>query len=191
MVFTSCASKYKSINPNKTIFTNELESDGIFFSYKYNILRENGNKKYANKELKKGIHVAALRIINRSSKAIQFGRSVNLYINNTKIGSLDPLLVKKALKQPIAIYGFYLFLIPVPISSVKSSNVTDVSYSGYIIGPGLALSNMLFASKANKQFLEELNQFNLSDKVIYPGDEVYGLIGLVYTGYDPLTIKTD
>jgi hypothetical protein len=188
--FCSCATKFKTIDPKKTNFSNEIFLDGVSLQYRYNILRERGNRRYANREEKKGVHIVAVKILNNSNKEIQIGHSANLHINNSKVGLLDPSFVWKSLKQPTLIYSLYFFLVPVRRPpSVPSGNA--IYQTLYIAGPGLALSNMFVAIKGNKQFLKELKQYNLAGKVIRPGEEESGLVYLVYTGYEPLTIRME
>lgn len=188
--FCSCATQFKTLNPQKTNFSNGIFLEGISLRYKYNILRERGNTKYANKEEKKGVHIVAVKILNNSNKEIQIGHSANFYINNSRVGLLDPSFVWKSLRQPSLIYSLYLFLVPAKRPpTIPKGDVLFQSF--YIAGPGLALSNMFVAIKGNKQFLKELKQYNLAGKIIRPGEEISGMVYLVYTGYEPLTIRLE
>ncbi|MBY0434137.1 MAG: hypothetical protein K2U26_08520 [Cyclobacteriaceae bacterium] len=192
-IFLACASSYRSIDPRKVVYNNSQNVNGLTFSYHYNVLREQGNTKYAKNELKKGMHVVAIKISNRSNRPVQLGKSLSIINNSSgiKILLIDPKEASKTLKQPVAIYLLYCLMTPLPIRGSKGYTRDDVTTLGYIIGPGLAASNMLIASKSNMRFREELLQYNLTEKLIAPGEEVYGLVEMIYTGYEPLRIDLD
>lgn len=56
---------------------------------------------------------------------------------------------------------------------------------GFLIGVG----NTSKASKANKALLSELEQNNILDRTIHPGEAVTGLIGVASTGDTALRIE--
>jgi hypothetical protein len=80
-------------------------------------------------------------------------------------------------------------------SSTINSNGTISSASrlpiGLILGPGIAFGNMAVAGTANQNFLRELNEYNLINKTITPGQTVFGLIGVNDIGYNPVRIVVD
>ena len=86
----SCASSYKSINP-KTInyVAHDLQGD-LSLSYKYDILQEYGNKKYAKKEDKKGVRVVAIRLTNNTDRIINVAQDVAFYSGESQIFPMEP-----------------------------------------------------------------------------------------------------
>ena len=67
-LFTSCASSFHSINPQKMPFNYTENTPDVQFSYVYDVLSMKRNKKYAKKETKLGMRVVAVRITNKSGK---------------------------------------------------------------------------------------------------------------------------
>jgi hypothetical protein len=127
------------------------------------------------------------------------GRDFKLaYKNGTEISLIETEKLFKTIKQSPASYLWYLLLTPVqfsagttttsngPFTETKPANVFPI---GLIIGPGLAGSNMIAASSANKNFKNELMKFDLNGKIIKKGETIYGLIGLNSNSYDSINIK--
>ncbi|MGA8853399.1 MAG: hypothetical protein WB492_04400, partial [Christiangramia sp.] len=59
---------------------------------------------------------------------------------------------------------------------------------GLILGPGLAAYNLIKASSANKKFKNDLENYSLTGKVLNPGEEKFGIIGIRSDSYDALKI---
>ncbi len=192
---TSCASGYKTIQPKIINYLSNNADNGIKMEYKYDLLY----KKYAKKEVKKGIKLVAVKITNESDKEVMFGKDIKLtYENGADVQILENEKVFKTLKQSPASYLFYLLLSPVNFyttTSSSSSNGYQESTSsfpiGLILGPGLAGGNMIAASSANANFKSELLIYNINGVVINPGETKYGLIGIDSNSYDALKIKVE
>jgi hypothetical protein len=180
----SCASSYKPLQPNYSLYSNTTKLEGIDFSYRLGVLREKGNKKYAKREDRKAIRLASVKITNNTPSAFVIGQDVGFYTGNSEFILLDPKTLHKELKQGVPEYLLYLLLTPMQFHSGDDS--TPI---GLVIGPGLALGNMLGAGGANQNFLKELNTFNVINKTVEPGQTVYGIIGVRDNGFNPITIK--
>ncbi len=191
----SCASSYKPIIPISVNYPNTEEKDGIALSYRFDVLRERGNKKYAKKEIKKSIKVVAIRITNNSDSPITVGSNVKIFSGNSEVRLIEPMIVQKELRQIVPAYLLYLLLTPINLTISKSDNngkvETDSYPIGLGIGPGISIINMAVAGGANKGLLEELNQFNQINKTILPGQSSYGLIGIRDVGYSPLRVEVN
>ena len=74
ILFNSCASGYKIINPKNLNFLSKNEDNGVVLEYKYNLLE----KKYAKKETKKGVKLVALKLTNSTGKDLVFGKDIKL-----------------------------------------------------------------------------------------------------------------
>lgn len=180
----SCASSYKVINPNMILYKSNSNYKNVEFSYKYDVLMEKGNKKYAKKESTKGIKVVAVKITNNSNSSFTFGKDLLVYSGDNPLTLLEPEMVHKQLKQRTPLYLLYLLLTPLQIYT------SDESYPiGLILGPGIAGGNMIMAGSANKNFKAELSENLLNNRSIPAGDTVYGLIGIVDSGYNTLTLR--
>ncbi|MEH0154720.1 hypothetical protein V6R21_11315 [Limibacter armeniacum] len=188
-LFSSCASSFKSITPNSFNYSNQSNSDEVLFSYKYDILNERGNKKYFKKEAKKGIKVVAVKIVNNSNETLTVGQNLKLYSGNNEVNILQPSFVHSQLRQHTELHILYLLLTPVKLYTSNSNGDTNTYSIGYGLGPGLTALNMGIAAGANSNFKNELEQYFLNGKSIQPGETVYGIVGLVDSGYNPLSIK--
>jgi len=71
---TSCASGYKMIKPKTINYVSSNENNGVKLEYKYDLL----NKKYTNKEVKKGVKLVAVKLTNNSKQDLMFGGEIKL-----------------------------------------------------------------------------------------------------------------
>ena len=184
VLIASCASSYKPIKPDRLVYRTKDENRNIEFYYRYDVLNERGNKKYAKRESRNMVQVAAVKIINNSDKPAIFGKDLNIYSNGGMVTILEPKKVYKKLKQGVAIYLLYLLLTPMELTTDDSS--TPI---GLAIGPGITIGNMASAASANAKFLDEMESYFLNGRVINPGETVYGIVGILDSGYSPLTLK--
>lgn len=190
---TNCASGYKMIAPKSINYISTNESNDVKLEYKYDLL----DKKYAKKELKKGVKLVAIKITNNSDKDIMFGREAILtYENGVEIYIMENDKVFKTLKQSPASYLWYLLLTPVNFyTTTTTSNGFQENTSstpiGLVLGPGLAGGNMIAAGSANKKFNTELLEYNIQGSIIKKGETRYGLIGIKTHAFDSLKLKVE
>lgn len=186
---TSCASGYKMIEPKSINFVSTHETENVKLEYKYDLL----NKKYAKKELKRGVKLVAIKITNNSDQDIMFGRDAKLtYENGTEIFVMENDKVFKTLKQSPASYLWYLLLTPLNLYTTGSNGEqTSSTPIGLIAGPGLAGGNMIAAGSANKKFKGEMLEYNINGTVIKKGETKYGLIGIKADSFDALKLKVN
>ena len=189
-ILNSCASSYQKINPKTLNYASKNIENNILFEYKYDLLK----KKYKKKETKKGVKLIAIKITNNSENDIVFGQDFNLvYENGNIINIIQTDKIFKQIKQSPASYLWYLLLTPMQFNTSTSSNgQVEKSSStpvGLLIGPGLAGGNMIAASSANKNFKNELLEFDMNGKTIKKGETIYGLVGLTSNNYDSIKIK--
>jgi hypothetical protein len=189
LILSGCASSYKPLRPNATYYPTTNTESGLEFSYKLGVLRENGNKKYAKREDRKAIRLASVKIVNTSDRSYTVGSNLKFYSGNSELILIDPATLHRELKQGVPIYLLYLLMTPIQFYSTNSSGQTTSTPIGVVLGPGLAIGNMVGAGGANQNFLKELNTFNLINKTIKPGETVYGIIGIRDIGYNPINIK--
>lgn len=189
MVFTSCASSYRSIHPQIVNYTNETVTDSVKFSYKYDVLSDSRNKKYAKKEKKYNTKIVAVKLVNNSNSTLDFKTNIHLLAGDKLMTPVTQDTLYDEFKQPVAAYILYLLLTPIHKGSVNLNGPSDIFPFGFILGPGLAGLNMLIAANANKNFKYELEKYNINAQKIPPGETVYGLIGIGVDDYLPLTVK--
>ena len=188
---TNCASSYEMIQPKSINYISTNETNNVKLEYKYDLL----DKKYAKKEVKKGVKLVAIKITNNSDKDLMFGGDVKLtYENGTEIFVMENEKVFKSLKQSPATYLFYLLLTPLQFNVTKTNGnsiETNSTPIGLIIGPGIAGGNMIAAGSANKKFKTEMLEYNINGTLIKKGETQYGLIGIKSDSYDSLKLKIE
>lgn len=188
ILFNSCAGSYKPIQPQNFNYINTSNDNGVMFSYKHDVLRERGNRKYAGKEQVKDVKLIAVRFINKSDSTFVIGRDIYFYNPHGQIYPIPPMAVKQIIKQNVAGYLPYVLLTLVNLR-VASGRTVDVYPIGLILGPAITFGNMLLAGNSNARLTSELKQYDLIGKELHKNDTLYGIIGVLGTGYDPITIK--
>jgi len=191
LFFCSCASTFKSIDPQKIPFSYTENAADIQFSYAYDVLALNGNKKYVKRETKHGMRVVAVRITNNSQQTLQLNKNLKLIVGNNQTMPIEPAIVTKNIKQRT-----WLYLLYTPLT--LTFNATTTNSYGHIesqggttipIGPFIAGGNLIMAHTANKNFRKEISKFNLLDTKIEPGQTVYGLITLHSLTAEPIKFE--
>ena len=192
ILLTSCAANYRQISPSTLNYpANGLES-GVKISTKYDVLRFRGNKKYANKELRKGIKVVAVEITNLTDSILMVGRDLEFYAGQQPLVLIDPNVVASTIKQSTIGYLPYLLLTFVQLNyTVTTPTETNAGTIpiGYALGPGITIGNILTATKANRQLKNELNDYDIMNRNIQKGEKIYGIIGFRSVDYLPISAK--
>ncbi|UII75762.1 hypothetical protein LV716_16090 [Flagellimonas sp. HMM57] len=190
---TNCASGYKMIEPKSINYISSNETDNVKLEYKYDLLE----KKYAKKELKKGVKLVAVKITNNSERDLVFGRDVVLaYENGSEVYIMENEKVFTTIKQSPASYLFYLLLTPVNLYTTETNSngfeeTTSSTPIGLILGPALAGGNMIAAGSANTKFKTEMLDYNINGTVIPKNETKYGLIGIKSNSFDSLKLKIE
>ena len=192
LAISGCAASYHEINPPKLDYHSSASTpdNQLGFEYKYNLL----NQKYAKKEVKFNVKLVAIKITNNTGHDLVFNKDIKIaYTNGVDAILMDNPQVFATLKQQTPYYLLYLLLAPMTFNTNTTSNGVTTSSSsthiGLVIGPGLALGNMLYAGGANEKFDAELTKYSLNNTTIKTGTTVYGLIGVVETGYEGLKLR--
>lgn len=189
-LFNGCAGIYKDINPPVLHYYNSDVSDGIGFSYKYDVLTERGNMRYAKKERRKGVKLVAVKITNNYDTTLNIGRDIIFFSGNDQVTIINPYVVQSLIKQSAVGYLFYLLLTPLQFNTIDQNGRIMESYNvGLVMGPGITLINMFTAGNANARLGRELAKYNVMNRDIQSGETIYGLIGIMDTGFNPLSVK--
>lgn len=189
-LFTGCAAYYRPIYPPALNYTNMDVTEGISFSYKYDVLRERGNKKLSNKELKKGVKLVAVKITNNYDTTLNIGRDIVFFSGQNRLDIVDPYLCRQLLKQSVPGYFLYLLFAPLSLNFIDGTGRVTESYPiGLALGPGLTAINMITAGSANSKLSRELYEYNIMDRDIRAGETIYGIIGVRDYGFNPINVK--
>ncbi len=192
VVFSNCASGYKTINPKSLNYRSNSLDKGVLLEYKYELL----DKKYRKKEIAKGVKLVAIKITNNSDKDLVFGKDVKLvYDDGSGLYIMENERVFSSLKQSPTSYLWYLLLSPLQLIKTESTGGFQTKTSstpiGLVVGPGLAGGNMIAAGSANKKFKQDLLNYNISGKTIKKGETISGLIGIRSDDYNSIKIKVN
>lgn len=193
LLATGCAGGYTAVRPSTvTNYSSVSAADSpVEFSYQYGALGIHGrNKKYRKKERKRGYQTAAVRIKNNTNTELNFSRDLELYFGDRPVAPVPALQAANDMKQGVWIYLVYLLLnVQVGGTTTINPNTGQQTTSGGTFipsGPFIAGGNILGASMANKNMRMEFVQHDLINKVIRPGETVYGIISLRETNVAPL-----
>jgi hypothetical protein len=189
LMLSSCASRYKTINPETVNYGNITQDKNFSLSYKYGVLQN----RYAKKESKKLIRLLAVKMSNNSGRDLVFGKDIKLkYTNNNDLTLVDGNLVYNEVKQGTLIYLLYLLLTPATLKTTTNGIETNSIPIGYALGPGLTLGNMASAGTANGNFRKDLQKYMIeSGSVIKNGETRFGLVALRSDNYDTINVKIE
>lgn len=177
-LLASCASFYRTVGPEKINFPSPLiENQQVEMTYRYDVLRDAGNKKYVKSELRKNMKIVAVRLTNNSDTTISIEKDLSFYCGSSKVLLLSPVDIKSEIKQAWPLYSLYL------IGCISGAPL-DIAVFGAI-----GLGNMVVAGDANKRLLNELTLYDIRRKELRKGETVIGLIGFKALYSDPLTIR--
>jgi len=189
---SGCAASYTPMHPER-IATYQSSPTGtpLQFGYQYDALRQRGrNKKYAKKEQKKGYHVVAVRVTNTTAADVNFSRDAVLYSGDRPVQPVAAQLAAQDLKQGVWIYLLYVLLNPTFTKTTTTNGYTTASDGTTLyIGPFIAGGNILGASLANANMRRDLENNDLINRTIRPGETVYGLISLREPTVAPLRLE--
>lgn len=190
---TSCAGSYAPIRPQHiATFTSSPTVGPVDMGYQYDVLHlGGGNKKYVKKELKRGYHVAAVRVTNNWDREVNFSRDLVLQSGERAAIPVMSSVAAHDLNQGAAIYLLYA-LLNVQVGGTRDVQTGTTSGGTFIpTGPFIALGNILGASIANGNMHKEFEAFDLSNRTIKPGETVYGLITMREVAPLRLVLRTD
>ena len=174
---SSCASSYKSIEPVTFNFSNTEIGDNVVLKYRYNILKERGNKKFAKDEDKHGVRIVAIEITNNNDFPISLGENLKLSSGETDVPLLSPLSARSKIKQCTPCYLPYALLTFMTLQTSNGNTTTNIPI-GYVVGPVVTGLNMVRANTANKKLKEVLLDYDLLNKEIKAGETTTGLISI-------------
>jgi hypothetical protein len=191
-MFMSCASSYKSLSPETLEYHNQSTNDKIEFSYRYAVLSDSRNKRYAKHEIKNHLNLVAVKITNHTGHDINPMTDAVFYINKKPVYPVDQLITERDIKQGVPIYLLYLLMTPAQIytggSSTDGSSKPNSFPIGLILGPTITGFNMLIAGNANKHFREELENYNLY-RQMHDGETIYALVTFKDIGMDEMSFR--
>lgn len=193
IILNACASGYYNIAPDVSIGNIDNDKTGLLIlGYKHSSFSASGNLRYYNSALKKGIAITAIELINNTPDTLHFGKNLDLFCNFKAAEIISPKQTIKETGQKAGLYMLYnLGNLPV------GYNTTDITTGAprraiFLIPAGtqVAIINTLKAFISNKRFYNDLEQFNIADMPIPPGDTIGGFISYRGEPGQPLFVKS-
>ena len=191
---SGCAASFTPMHPERiATYQSSPAGSPLQFGYQYDALRQRGrNKKYAKKEQKHGYHIVAVRVTNTTASEINFSRDAVLYCGDRPVQPVAAQIAAQDMKQ-----GVWIYLLYIPLNFTIGGTVTNNGYGQttttggtYLpTGPFIAGGNILGASLANANFRRDLENNDLINRNIRPGETVYGLISLREPTVAPLRLE--
>lgn len=193
---SSCASTYRSVDPKNIGFYEKKSNDSIDFSYKYRILDDAGNKKYAKRQDLKSTQLVAFKITNNTKETISYGTDFTIFKGDYEVPLIDTKKLYANLKQGELDYLLFFLLglangyrkETTTVNGRVTSEKTEFIPIGIIIGPILGIGNLAYANSQNAKFLKELNENDISKAILKPGETRNFLVGLSVMKDEPLKI---
>ncbi|MBH8560512.1 hypothetical protein [Hymenobacter negativus] len=188
---TGCAGSYSLIRPKSiNTYTPSASTGPVALDYQFDALRlTHRNKKYVKKENKMGYRVVAVRVTNNWDREVNFTRDLNLLYGERPVGIVPSAIAAHDLRQGVAIYLLYVLL------NVQVGGTTDPRTGNTVggtflpTGPFIAGGNMLVASGGNTNLRKEFAAYDLTNRIIKPGETVYGILSLRETAVAPLRLE--
>lgn len=167
--WTGCAASYHPIQPQTVEFAalpDSLAKQEVTFAYRYHVLKDAGNRKYAKKEKTHGISLLALQIVNDGPDTLWFPQDFYALGPSGQVNILWADMVYDRLLQDK--YQRKAGL-EVPIGRGFGDAVVN--------NAGLGIKRSIEKS-ANEKFSQELDDFYLAPCYIAPGVTMIGLVAL-------------
>ncbi len=174
MVFsTGCAFNYRYIDPLDVSFLMLRDETPleVEISFKYNVLKEAGNRKYAKTEKRTGVSLLAVRIENNGTDTLYFPEDFGI-----KLGQEYVFMLTK--DETVGVF--------------KRGATSDFGASETGRLEELFLSLILVFVDAgnrgnmNRRFAKEMDEFYLWPSTIAPGVSTVGLLGVEVEKGTPL-----
>ena len=189
LLMSSCAAIYNPIEPAYLSYELAGNYNGLKLSYRYGILAELNNKRYAKKENKQQIKLVVVKMENTSNQTLVVGKDFIFISNGQALDFINTAAAYQKLKQKNwPALGFLLLAFTPPVQTTNGASVADFPL-GMVAGPMLAAGNIFVAINANKQFQSELQNNILLGSTIKPQETRYGIIIINAAEEKPIEIK--
>lgn len=185
VLISNCAGSYRPIAPHSLTYPVSEERDGLKYSYRFNVLADTGNKKYAKKEQKRALRVVAMKLENNTGRTLNFKRDIDIYMGNQVVLPMEAGQAQQTLKQPAALYLLWTPL----IVFTDDCDATGCDRTVLPVGPAIGVANTVIASSANKKLGTEMAIYDMLNKTIADGETVHGLIAINTTMTSPIELR--
>jgi hypothetical protein len=166
--------------PGLIYMDSKTVNDSLRISYRYGIQEATGNRRYANKEKAHGLSAVAVKIENLSTVPLSLSRTTfKVYSAAGDKQVISPSSYSSKIKQRVGLHMLHALWGPWGISwSEDEYGERDVSGFYIPIGAIVGIGNAVRASNANKNNLANMEQNEIWNKTIAPGQTIYGLMAI-------------
>jgi hypothetical protein len=189
---SSCASKYKAVMLERFSYQDTQTSNGVEVSYAHNIQYNSDNRWYTKKEAKFGLIAVAVKVENKSNESVELS-PVNLKVfgpNGVARRLYTPVEYGEKVRQRTGRHMLHALYGPWAISwETDTYGATDTNVFFLPVGAAVGLGNAIRASRANRINVETLNRNAIWNKIVAPGEIVYGTILIAGIHGDDLTFS--
>jgi hypothetical protein len=182
-----CAASYTRISPEVRKYKMGDSTSAISMMYKYDVLSLKGNKRYAKLEAKAGISVVAIKISNHTDSTLYTSR-MKIFFGTKEVIPLNAFSASQMLKQGVVIYLLYS-LLGLYVATGPSNTYGQTHYTVIPIGIPIAAGNMLGAGAANTNLRNEFLKYDISDRIIKPGQDLFAIVSLKEITHEPLRVE--
>jgi hypothetical protein len=188
-IFSGCAAIYNPIEPAYLNYELAGNYQGLKLSYRYGILAELNNKRFAKKESKNKLQVIALKIENTTDRSFVFDKDFVFASENQPLVLMENQKVAQLLKQKTwPSLAFLLLALAPQVETTNGASVADFPV-GQVAGPMLAIGNIIVKVNSNKQFQSELAYHSINAKEIKPKETAYAIITIAAESPMPIEVK--
>lgn len=195
ILISSCARPYRRVNMEYIPFVNFKDEAKIRYSVRQGVFYNFKDYYYARKELKNDYSLMAFSIVNKTELPINV-RDLTFMCGATVL--IQPVKMEdiySVLKQKAGLYWLYsagVAVYPKPAVQTVSMSGNNVQvnkpdnpkkfikngkqFIPIPFGVVFAAANFGIAHKANKKLKSELELYDISNKLIQPGDSIKGWI---------------
>jgi hypothetical protein len=194
IALSSCASTYKPVMLERFSYLDQQESNGIEVSYAHNLQYNSRNRWYTKKEAKFGMMAVAVKVENRSDETVELSpENLKVYGPNGVARRLyTPMEYGEKVKQRTGRHLLHALYGPWAISWETDANGNvDTNVFFLPVGAVIGIGNAIRASRANRVNIETLNRNAIWNRVVEPGEIVYGTILIAGVHGDELTFVYD
>jgi len=181
LIFTSCASSFKPINPENQEFSHRSETNNLSIEYNPNILKYSKNTKFQKKVDRKKISFIIGKFTNKGSDSINLSKDVTFNVQNKSIEET----YSKLKQRP---WTYYLALISAGFSVNSEGSSGSIGINPLALA--YSIPNSIVAAIANKKMKKELNKYNFENKVVAPNESKYVSMAYDNINNSILEIKT-
>ncbi len=175
VLMAGCARTFVPIDNQKHMeYYRKFENNGFTGEYSFHVLEYSQNNTYAKKAFKRGFQIISVKLTNETDRVLNLNSDVNFKLND------QPLYPLKADQFSLHIKQLVLpHLLWTGLSAGAFFIDEDIKFLRIpvaLIGPLVALNNIVQSNKANEKLVEYVNDNNLLSKTIKPGETLEGVL---------------